>query len=272
MNQIYLGDNLSILQEMPDNSVDLTFTSPPYFNARDYVHYTSYENYLKFLGQVFDSVNRITKEGRFCIVNTSPVIQARKSRQHQSKRFAIPFDLHNLIVKSNWEFIDDIIWVKPEGAAKNRNGGFHQHRKPLSYKPNPVTEYVMVYRKKTDKLIDWNIQQYDDRITNESKIKGEYERSNVWRLAPSKHKDYTATFPLSLAERVISYYSFYGDTVLDPFAGSGTTLDAAQSLNRKWIGIDQNPDAVEIIEKRLTERHALFMERGKDYEVIRTEQ
>lgn len=58
-----------------------------------------------------------------------------------------------------WEFIDDIVWEKPEYSVKNRIGGFQQHRKPLAYKPNSVTEYLMVYRKQTDKLIDWNIHQ-----------------------------------------------------------------------------------------------------------------
>ena len=57
-----------------------------------------------------------------------------------------------------WEFIDDIVWKKPETSVKNRNARFMQHRKPLAYKPNVVTEYVMVYRKETDRLIDWNIR------------------------------------------------------------------------------------------------------------------
>lgn len=60
-----------------------------------------------------------------------------------------------------WEFIDDIVWEKPEYSVKNRIGGFQQHRKPLAYKPNSVTEYLMVYRKQTDKLIDWNIHQWN---------------------------------------------------------------------------------------------------------------
>lgn len=81
--------------------------------------------------------------------------------------------------------------------------------------------------------------------------------------------DYPTQKPIALYERIIKASSNEGDTVLDPFAGSGTTLDAAQSLNRKWIGIDQNPDAIALIEKRLTERHALFMREGVDYEVVR---
>jgi DNA modification methylase len=67
-----------------------------------------------------------------------------------------------------WEFIDDIIWVKPEASVKNRNSGFAQHRKPLGYKANAVNEYVMVYRKATDKLIDWN--ETVDKCTVENHV------------------------------------------------------------------------------------------------------
>ena len=102
------------------------------------------------MGEVFKETHRITKEGRFLIVNTSPVIVPRISRAHSSKRYPIPFDLHAILVKEGWEFIDDIIWEKPEYSVKNRVGGFQQHRKPLGYKPNTITEYLMVYRKQTD--------------------------------------------------------------------------------------------------------------------------
>ena len=64
--------------------------------------------------------------------------------------------------------------MKPGPIAKNRNGGFFQHRKPLGYKANSVSEYVIVYRKKTDKLIDWNMKQYPDEVVNQSKDKGDY--------------------------------------------------------------------------------------------------
>src|SRR5690606_9462952 len=131
-------------------------TSPPYYNARDYSFYNSYEEYLEFLRDVFKEVHRLTKNGRFLIVNSSPVIVPRVSRAHSSKRYPIPFDLNKILTDDGWEFIDDIVWQKPEYSVKNRIGGFMQNRKPLSYKPNCVTEYVMVYRKKTTDLIDWN--------------------------------------------------------------------------------------------------------------------
>jgi DNA modification methylase len=92
------GNVLDTLPHIPDESIHLTFTSPPYYNARDYSIYSSYQVYLEFLAQVFNEVHRITKEGRFLIVNTSPVIVPRISRAHSSQRYAIPFDLHPYLV------------------------------------------------------------------------------------------------------------------------------------------------------------------------------
>ncbi len=237
-----------VLKVIPDESVHLTFTSPPYYNARDYTIFPSYEAYLDFLTAVFKETHRITKDGRFFVLNTSPVIVPRISRAHSSRRYAIPYDIHPRLTEIGWEFIDDIVWMKPEYAAKNRNGGFFQHRKPLAYKTNSVTECVMVYRKKTDKLIDWNIRQYDDETIAASKVMGEYEKTNVWQINPSTDKVHPAVFPNELAERVIQFYSFKGDLVFDPFSGSGTVGQVALAQDRYYF---------------LCEKEAVYVERAK---------
>ena len=239
-NVVVEGDVRKTLALVPDNSIHLTFTSPPYYNARDYSIYPSYEAYLDFLSEVFQEVYRTTKEGRFLIVNTSPVIVPRISRAHSSKRYPIPFDLHTRLVDMGWEFIDDIVWMKPEYSVKNRVGGFQQHRKPLGYKPNAVTEYLMVYRKKTDKLIDWNIHQYSQDIVSQSRVEDNFETTNVWVINPKSDKVHSAVFPEELCERVLRYYSYVGDLVFDPFAGSGTFGRTALRLKRKFFLTEQD--------------------------------
>ena len=234
-NVIVNSDVLEALKYVPDESVHLTFTSPPYYNARDYSIYPSYEAYLQFLGEVFKETHRITKEGRFLIVNTSPVIVPRISRAHSSKRYPIPFDLHAILVKEGWEFIDDIIWEKPEYSVKNRVGGFQQHRKPLGYKPNTITEYLMVYRKQTDKLLDWNIHQYNSEIVENSKVKGDFDTNNVWQICPKSDKIHPAVFPSELCKRVIQYYSYIEDLIFDPFGGSGTLGYTAKRMGRNFF-------------------------------------
>ena len=248
-NVIVCADVQEMFTLIPDESVHLTFTSPPYYNARDYTIFQSYKAYLDFLTAVFKETHRITKEGRFFVLNTSPVIVPRLSRAHSSKRYAIPYDMHPRLTDMGWEFIDDIVWVKPEYAAKNRNGGFFQHRQPLCYKANSVTESVMVYRKKTHKLIDWNLQQYDDETIEASKVLGDYEKSNAWQINPATDKGHPAVFPTELASRVIQFYSFKGDLIFDPFAGSGTVGRVAMDHDRYFFLCEKEPEYIGCIQQ-----------------------
>lgn len=248
-NTVVQGDTLAALQRVPDESIHLTFTSPPYYNARDYSIYRSYDEYLEFLRQVFSETHRITKEGRFFVLNTSPIIIPRVSRAHASKRYPIPYDIHPLLTRMGWEFIDDIVWVKPESSVKNRTAGFLQHRKPLGYKPNAITEMLMVYRKKTDKLIDWNMRQYPGGTVERSRVQGDYETTNVWEIDPVFDRVHSAVFPIGLCDRVIKYYSYLGDLVFDPFGGSGTMARSAAQLGRHFF---------------LTEKEAAYVGRIKE--------
>jgi DNA modification methylase len=259
-NVVVNADVLEALKYVPCDSVHLTFTSPPYYNARDYSIYPSYQAYLEFLDKVFRETHRITKEGRFLIVNTSPIIIPRVSRSHSSKRYGIPFDLHPYLVKNGWEFIDDIVWLKPEASVKNRIGGFMQHRKPLGYKPNSVTEYLMVYRKSTEKLLDWNIRSYDYKTVEESKVANGYEISNVWKIDPCFDKVHSAIFPVELCKRVIQYYSYKGDLIFDPFGGSGTVGKTAKALDRLFFLTEQEPKYFEYMRSKQKDSQ-LFRER-----------
>lgn len=257
-NTIVHGDVIETLKYVPDESIHLTFTSPPYYNARDYSIYQSYNEYLKFLDEVFKEVHRVTKEGRFFVLNTSPIIIPRISRAHTSKRYPIPYDIHPLLVKMGWEFIDDIVWVKPEASVKNRNAGFLQHRKPLGYKPNAISEMLMVYRKKTDKLIDWNIHQYNWEKIKNSKVSGKYETTNVWHIDPTFDRVHSAVFPIELCNRVIKYYSFVDDLIFDPFAGSGTLGLAAANLDRHFFLTEKESKYVNHIKEDLIKNTNLF--------------
>jgi len=276
-NTVVLGDVREVLKEIPNESFHLTFTSPPYYNARDYSIYSSYKAYLNFLEEVFTLTYDKTKEGRFLIVNTSPVIVPRISRQFSSKRYPIPFDIHNFLIKIGWEFIDDIVWVKPEASVKNRNAGFLQHRKPLAYKPNARTEYLMVYRKQTEKLIDWNIRQYDWQTVQESKVQDGYETSNIWEIDPTFSKVHSAVFPIELCKRVIKYYSFKNDLVFDPFAGSGTFGRTAKLLDRYFFLTEQKEKYFEYMKSfvkkddvtLLKKRKTIFLELKKFKERIK---
>jgi hypothetical protein len=91
--------------------------------VKDYVNYSNYKDYLNTLKCVFTLVYEITNDGRFCCVNLSNIIIQRENRNSESSRIPLAFHFVPLMEDIGWKFIEDIIWVKPEGAAKNRNGG-----------------------------------------------------------------------------------------------------------------------------------------------------
>jgi len=250
-NTIALGDSEQLLQELPAQSVDLVFTSPPYYNARpEYADYITYEEYLLKLRKIIQNAHRVLAEGRFFVMNIAPVLVRRASREEASRRIAVPFDVHALFVQEGYDFMEDIIWEKPSGAgwATGRGRRFAADRNPLQYKAVPVTEYILVYRKHTDKLIDWNIRAHPDpEVVEDSKIGDDYEKTNIWRIAPSYDKRHPAIFPLELAEKVIKYYSFRQDVVLDPFAGIGTVGRAAARLGRRFVLMEREKTYVDTI-------------------------
>jgi DNA modification methylase len=160
-----------------------------------------------------------------------------------------------------FEFIDDIIWKKPEGAGWNTGRGrrFRADRNPLQYKPVPVTEYFMVYRKATRKLIDWNLRtHHDPALVEASHIEDPYHVTNVWEATPASHPLHPAVFPEEIISELIRYYSFKEDTILDPFAGSGTVGRAALDLGRKFLLIDCTREYYELMVEELASMCASF--------------
>ena len=230
------GNNIETLNKIDKNSVQLIFTSPPYYNAKIYSNYHSYQDYLDDMYKSLKACHRVLEDGRFIIINVSPVISKRPGREFESIRYPIHFDFHNLLTKAGFYFIDEIQWIKPESSVKNRNGGYQQTRMPLSYKPNCINESIMVYRKSAPFLLDKSIAMYDKSFANDS----EFDSSNCWYIAPASNKNHPAVFPKELCRRILKYYSFRGDVVLDPFAGSGTFGEVAIEMNRIPILCEQN--------------------------------
>lgn len=254
-NMVAFGDSEDVLQDLPTDSIDLVFTSPPYFNARpEYSDYISYEEYLLKLRKIIQSTYRVLNEGRFFVINIAPILIRRSSRSESSKRLAVPFDVHKLFIEESFDFIDDIIWVKPDGAgwATGRGRRFAADRNPLQYKSVPVTEYVLVYRKHTDKLLDWNIRCHPNKeLVRQSKIDDNYDKTNVWYIKPAYDPNHPAIFPDELVKRVIKYYSFKNDVVLDPFAGIGTVGRVSASLERRFVLIENDPRYIGVITKNI---------------------
>jgi len=243
---LLVGDNQKTLKKLDDNSIQLIFTSPPYYNARIYSDYKSYQDYLNSMYKTLKECCRVLEDGRFIIINVSPVITKRPGREFESIRYPIHYDFHAILTKAGFYFIDEIQWIKPESSVKNRNGGYQQTQMPLSYKPNCINESIMVYRKNAPFLLDKNIHKYDKSYANNEKL---FDTSNCWYIAPKSDKNHPAVFPEELCKKILTYYSFKGDVVLDPFAGSGTLGRVARQMNRIPVLCEMNEKYCDVIRR-----------------------
>ncbi len=101
-------------------------------------------------------------------------------------------------------------------------------------------------------LIDWNIRRHpNQKLVEESKIKDDYERTNIWEINPASSSEHPAAFPRELAEKIIAYYSFKHDVIMDPFAGSGTVGDAARLLDRRFILYENDPKFIDLMKREV---------------------
>ena len=267
---IHRGDCLNGLRELAEDSITLGFTSPPYFNAVNYEEHVekvqgntdhwereemSYDDYQDFLIRRFEEVFRVTRPGGHTIVNISPV-------HWQDERVALPFHLVGWMEDIGWTFKEDIIWEKPV-AKDRRSGVLLQNPYPGYYYPSVVAEYILVFQKEADtenkNNIYWNRTE-EEKEKNKIDLddyQGEKSK-NVWKIrqvAPGEN-EHPAPFPRELAERVIEFYSYQGDTVMDIFAGSGQTLLAAQDLDREFIGFETQQEYAEYAKNRITDENS----------------
>ena len=242
-NKFYNENCLDTIKRFDNETIDLVVTSPPYFNARDYSQYSDVNDYMEQMKEIFTDIYSKLKESRMCIINISPVLVPRENRSKQSYRIALPFYFVPMMEKIGYEFLEDIIWKKPSGAVPNRNGGFFRHRKPVAYKPNIVTEYILVFKKKSDKLID-------KFLKNDSLVGDDYEKTNVWEFNPETKSKHPAPFPKTLVEKCVKYYSYENDLIYDPFGGSGTTGYVSEQLNRNWVMSEIHQEYIEMFNKR----------------------
>jgi site-specific DNA-methyltransferase (adenine-specific) len=250
--RLIVGDCLDVMQTVPDNEIILAFTSPPYHNAINYedqvkkldgeIRYwerkeISYEYYKNFLTDRFKELYRIIKPGGHNVVNISPIAW-------KGKRMALPFHFVSWMESIGWVFKEDIVWEK-EIARDRRSGVLMQHPYPGYYYPSLVAEYVFVFQKQGEKENQNNVYYFRSREEKErnkldlSDYQGDKSK-NIWKIRPVAPQEniHPCPFPVQLARRVIEFYSYKNDTVIDIFAGSGQTNLAAEMLGRKHIGID----------------------------------
>jgi DNA modification methylase len=255
-HKLILGDarNLSVID---DESVHLIVTSPPYWNLKRYHesngqlgNISDYNDFLTELGKVWSECNRVlVKGGRLIVVVGDVCIPRKQIGRH------LVMPLHASIIEScrtiGFDNLSPIIWHKIANATFEVNNGGGILGKP--FEPNAVVkndiEFILMQRKpgayrkpETDKRLLSTISQENHK---------KWFRQ-IWSDLPgASTQDHPAPYPVELSSRLIRMFSFVGDTVLDPFVGTGTTMISAAATGRNSIGIEIDPDYLEYAYQRL---------------------
>lgn len=256
---VVIGDS-SDMSAVGDGAVHLIVTSPPYFGARDYGgpeqigNLDDVDEYLRGIGRIFAECHRVLSPGRKFCLNISDL--PAKGANGVSWLPLGPLLLRQAM-DVGFELADRIFW------DKTPKKGFHYGSLP--YPPSPLicdsVEYLYILRKPGRPDYDYLTPENRERSKMLPKEYQEYTKQ-IWTMRRVRLKDnltgHIAPFPVELPYRCVRLYSFVGDTVLDPFGGSGTTAEAAIWTGRNSIMYEINPDYLRFIRDKLQKAPGLL--------------
>jgi site-specific DNA-methyltransferase (cytosine-N4-specific) len=270
-NKVFFKSS-EVMAELPDNSVDLIITSPPYWDIKDYSkdgghkylkgekkhsesdesdmgNVSDYSDYIDKCLVIWKECYRVLKpNGKLCL--NVPTVNHRKK-----KAYSISFDMRKSIFRhTHFQFFNLVVWYKKKRAEPFQKGSF----------PFPgdiwnwfgMTEDIIILVKPGPEP---NPEDWDEEIGKQSALTRDewYKIINpIWEIVPpqSRTGGHSAVMSIEVVERLVKAYSFVGGLVLDPFTGSGTTLLGAKKLNRNWVGYELYPFYKKEIEKTLGEK------------------
>ena len=257
-NQIIVGNCKNVLKKLPENTVQLTITSPPYINAIDYDMHASGSGgyyrgklklstaeYLDDMTEIFgEKVYRVTKEGGYCcIVIANEVVNGTI--------LPLPHMLLSRLVQpfGKWQLHEEIIWHKVTGGT-NRYGSFVINPYPKYYRANIMHEFILILRK--GDVSSGRTRRRDALPATHEEWTKEIANS-VWHIAPVPpgYIDHPCPFPEEIPYRLMKLYSYEGDVVLDPFNGSGQTTKVAHHFGRRYLGMDVVAEYVQLAKMRI---------------------
>lgn len=253
-HKIYFGDSRS-LNKIPDKSVQLIITSPPYWQLKDYGtpdqigFNNSYEEYINNLNLVWKECNRVLSDGCRLCINIGDQF-ARSVYYGRYKVIPIRTEIIRFCETLGMDYMGAIIWQKT--TTMNTSGG-GAIMGSFPYPRNGILkmdyEFILLFKKLGTAPKPTLEQKQNSAMTKEEW--GQYFSSH-WNFNGVKQMGHIAMFPEELPKRLIKMFSFVGETVFDPFAGSGTTSLAAKNLGRNSIGYEINRDFEPIIREKLS--------------------
>lgn len=237
-DQIITGDVLEIMSQIPDNNIHLAITSPPYNVGKAYDDHNDrmdYQKYLDWLEKVWRETKRVLIPGGRFALNIAPT---------GIKNFVpIHHDFTNQMRKLGMKFRTEIIWYKQTMLKRTAWGSF---KSPANPHIVPSWEYVLIFSKEKDRL------DGDFRYADIERREFMDFSDGFWKISPeTKRNGHPAPFPEELIYRLIKFYSYRGNTVLDMFGGTGTVAVVAYKTKRHFIHIDISDEYNEVGRRRL---------------------
>jgi DNA modification methylase len=256
---IIAGNCKEVLKRISPDSVQLTITSPPYRNAIDYEMHASgsggyyrgrsrieTNDYVDEMVEIFNEVYRVTTDGGYCCIVIANEVT-------NGTILPLPHIVLSQLVRpvGQWDLHEEIIWHKVTGGT-NRYGSFVINPYPKYYRANIMHEFIMVLRKgnvksgrtQRDETLPATHEEWTKEIAN-----------SIWHIAPVPpgYIAHPCPFPEEIPYRLMKLYSYEGDTVLDPFNGSGQTTKVASHFNRRYIGIEIVNEYIQLAMARLAQ-------------------
>ena len=241
-NKIICADSLELLKKLPDNCIDIIFTSPPYNFGLEYDTHNdtaSWNAYYDMLFGIFKECIRVLKYGGRFVVNVQPLYSDYIPAHHI---------ISNFFIENKMIWKGEILWEKNNYNCKMCSyGSWKSPARPyLKYTWEFVEVYCKGDLKKAGKTVDADISAEEFKSWVVAK----------WSIAPERHMKefgHPAMFPENLVERVLKLFSFKNDVVLDPFNGAGTTTVVAKKTGRRYLGIDISQEYCDTAEKRISD-------------------
>ncbi|HHU47237.1 MAG TPA: site-specific DNA-methyltransferase [Bacteroidales bacterium] len=282
ITKVLEGDSKEVLKTLTDNSIDLIVTSPPYADRRKKTYGgISPEHYVEWFLPISKELLRVLKPDGTFILNI-------KENAENGERSTYVIELILALRKQGWLWTEEFIWHKKNsypGKWPNRFRDawerllqFNKTKKFNMYQDEvkvPVGDWASERLKnlsKTDKIRDTskNGSGFGKNISNWVGKETVYPNNVLHLSTECNNKNHSAAFPDALPEWFIKLFTKEYDTVLDPFAGSGTTLRVAKSLYRNSIGIEILPGYIDIIKRQIQEKEFLLFEPNTEYEATKS--
>jgi len=268
-----IHDDSRSMSQLPDNSIHLVVTSPPYWTLKDYNdhpnqlgHVADYEMFLGETEKVWRECYRVLVPGGRLVCVVGDVCLARRTN---GRHLVMPLhaDITVRCRKIGFDNLNPIIWLKISNAVFEANKSSKFLGKP--YEPNAIIkndmEFILMQRKPGGYRKPTEQQRASSKLP-----KDEFRQwcQQTWTLTGASTREHPAPFPLELAQRLVRMFSFTGDTVLDPFVGTGTTMLAAMQWGRNSMGYEVDPKYFELAAKKLSAESNDFY-RKHNLELIR---